>query len=30
MPDLTRRETTASCDTFSMKGKLIPVELNEL
>jgi hypothetical protein len=29
-PGLTRRETTASCDKFSMKDKLIPVGSNRL
>jgi hypothetical protein len=29
-PELTRRESTASCDKLTMKGTLIPVGLNEL
>ena len=29
-PELTRRETPASCDRFSTKDKLMPVGLNEL
>jgi len=29
-PEFTCRESTPSCDKFSMKGKLIPVRCNEL
>ncbi len=29
-PELTRRESTASCGKFTMRGKLIPVGSNEL
>jgi hypothetical protein len=29
-PEFTCRESTASCDKLSMKGKLIPLRLNEL
>jgi hypothetical protein len=29
-PELTGRETTASCDKFSIRGKLLPLRSNEL
>jgi hypothetical protein len=29
-PELTRRETTASCDKLTMKAALYPVGFNEL
>jgi hypothetical protein len=29
-PELTGRETTASCDKLTITGKLIPLRLNEL